>query len=69
MKTKIGRREVDKLKAGGPPISDSVARGFLARRLPSGRVQYLLAYQVAGARHYLALGLDGETTPEKARGG
>lgn len=42
-------------------------RGFLARRLSSGRVQYSLRYQVEGTRHTLPLGTDGEITPEKAR--
>lgn len=66
MREKIGRRTVDRLKARGGWLNDKEVRGFAARRLPSGRVQYLFRYQVDGRRRFKPLGLDGETTPEEA---
>lgn len=76
MKAEIGRRIVDRLAAGTlrdeagnhvAMVNDSLIRGFSVRRLPSDRVQYVLRYMMAGQRRHMALGLDGEITPEQAR--
>lgn len=67
MKGEIQRRSVDKLKLTGGWLNDTEIPGFAARRLPSGRVQYLLRYQVDGKRRFMPLGLDGEVLPEDAR--
>ena len=67
MAARIGRRAVDKLQPG-EWVHDDLVRGFSARRLPSGRVQYQLRYVGPdGRRRAVPLGLDGETTPEDAR--
>ena len=67
MGTKITKRAVDGL-AAGESISDTEVRGFRARRLPSGTVNYELRYTTdAGLRSWIKLGEHGRLTPEQAR--
>jgi integrase len=51
----------------GQVLADKDVRGFVARRLPSGVVTYGLRYRVAGRQRWLALGIHGRITPDKAR--
>jgi integrase len=68
MKAKITKRVVDALVAGGPPVSDTEIKGFIARRLPSGTVTYGYRYRNrSGRQHWLPLGLHGSITPDQAR--
>jgi integrase len=68
MRAKITKRVVDTLVAGGPPLSDSEIKGFVARRLPSGSVTYGYRYRDRGGRQrWLPLGLHGSITPDQAR--
>lgn len=63
----IGVRVLYRAGEAARQINDTEIPGFAARLLPSGRVQYLLRYQRGGQRRFMALGLDGEVTPEDAR--
>ena len=66
MQGKITKAAVDALKAGDI-LADTEVKGFVARCLPSGVVTYGLRYRVAGKQRWLALGLHGRVTPDKAR--
>ena len=68
MRKAITKRSVDTLKSG-EVVADTEIRGFVARRLPSGVVTYGLRYtdKTTGARRWMALGLHGNLTPDKAR--
>ena len=66
MRAKITKAAVDGLQAGAL-LADTEVRGFVARRLPSGVVTYGLRYRVAGGQRWLALGIHGRITPDKAR--
>jgi integrase len=64
---KITKAAVDKLQEG-EFLSDVEVRGFVARCLPSGKVTYGVRYRVPGGKQrWLALGLHGDITPDKAR--
>jgi integrase len=64
---KITKAAVDKLQEG-EFLSDVEVRGFVARCLPSGKVTYGVRYRTPrGKQRWLALGLHGDITPEKAR--
>lgn len=67
---KIGTRNVEALKPG-EQLFDTEIRGFSARCLPSGKVQFSLRYRspVTGERRRVAIGLWGDVwTVDKARG-
>ena len=66
MQGKITKAAVDALKPGAI-LADIEVKGFVARRLPSGVITYGLRYRVAGQQRWLALGLHGPITPDKAR--
>ncbi|HEV8693798.1 MAG TPA: tyrosine-type recombinase/integrase [Lysobacter sp.] len=66
MRAKITKAAVDALGKGAI-LADSEVRGFVARRLPSGIVTYGLRYRVAGRQRWLALGIHGKVTPDRAR--
>ncbi len=66
MQGKITKAAVDALKPGDI-LADTEVKGFVARRLPSGVITYGLRYRVAGKQRWLALGLHGRVTPDKAR--
>jgi integrase len=67
MKDRITKRSVDALEKGDF-ISDTEVKGFIARRLPSGKVTFGFQYSGAGGRRpWLALGLHGSVTVEEAR--
>ena len=66
MRGKITKTAVDGLKPGDT-LADTEVKGFVARRLPSGVVTYGLRYRVGGKQRWLALGLHGRITPDKAR--
>ena len=66
MQGKISKAGVDALKPGDI-LADTEIKGFVARRLPSGVVTYGLRYRIAGRQRWLALGLHGRVTPDKAR--
>ena len=68
MRDKISKRTVDQLSPGNV-LWDTELRGFVARKLASGRISYGLKYTDAksGRQRWLALGLHGALTPELAR--
>ena len=66
MRAKIKKATVDALQKG-EVLADSEVKGFVARRLPSGVVTYGLRYRVAGRQRWLALGVHGRITSDKAR--
>jgi integrase len=64
---KITKRTVDAMPVG-KSISDTEVRGFRARRLPSGTVNFELRYTSdAGLRSWIKLGEYGAITPDEAR--
>jgi integrase len=68
MRDKISKRTVD-LLGPGEILLDTELKGFVARKLPSGRISYGLKYtdSKSGRQRWLALGLHGALTPELAR--
>ena len=67
MHGKINKSTIDKLKHGDI-LADTEVKGFVARRLPSGVVTYGYRYRIAGnTQRWLALGVHGRVTPDKAR--
>jgi integrase len=66
MGAKINKSSVDKLKPG-QILSDTEVKGFVVRRLQSGVISFGLRYRVSGRQRWLALGLYGSITPDKAR--
>ena len=66
MQGKITKVAVDALQPGDI-LADTEVKGFVARRLPSGVITYGLRYRAAGKQRWLALGLHGRVTPDKAR--
>jgi integrase len=68
MRGKISKRTVDALKAGDV-LWDTDLKGFVARRLASGRVSYGLKFSEPrnGRQRWFALGLHGALTAEQAR--
>ncbi len=68
MQGKITKRSVDALTAGDV-LWDIELKGFVARKLASGRVSFGLKYSDSrtGRQRWLALGLYGNLTPEQAR--
>jgi integrase len=64
---KITKSAVDALEKG-EFISDAEVKGFVARKLPSGKVTYGLRYRIRGGpQRWLALGLHGDVTADDAR--
>jgi integrase len=67
MQGKIIKTAVDALKPGDV-LADTDIKGFVARCLPSGRVQYGFRYRnAAGRQRWHAVGLHGNITPDGAR--
>jgi integrase len=66
MRGKITKAAIDALRSGDI-LADTEIKGFVARRLRSGVVTYNLRYRVAGRQRWLALGIHGRITPDKAR--
>jgi integrase len=66
MRGKITKAAIDLLEES-QILADTEVKGFVARRLPSGVVTYGLRYRVAGRQRWLALGIHGRITPDKAR--
>jgi len=68
MRAKISKRTVERLKPG-EIMSDNEVRGFVARRLPSGTIQYGLRYRCRDThkRRWLPLGIHGNLTADQAR--
>jgi integrase len=66
MRAKITKRTVDRLKPGDF-LADLEIKGFVVRRLPSGKLTYGFRYRVNGKPRWLALGLHGSITPDEAR--
>jgi integrase len=68
MVEKITTKSVAKLKVDGR-ITDSEIRGFIARRLPSGKVSFGYQYvaSATGERRWISIGLLGEITADEAR--
>jgi integrase len=62
---KITIDAVAKLKSGR--LTDAEIRGFVARRLPSGRVQFGYQYTRDGQRGWIKIGLLGDVTVDEAR--
>lgn len=65
---KISKRSVEALKPGGI-IADQEVKGFVARRLASGKITYGFRYRdkTTGKQRWLGLGLHGTISPEQAR--
>jgi integrase len=66
MTTLITKKSVAALEPG-QKISDSKIAGFIARCLPSGKVQFGYRYGSREARRWITIGLLGEMTPDAAR--
>jgi hypothetical protein len=66
VRSKITKAAIDALQPGDI-LADNEVKGFVARRLRSGVVTYGLRYRVAGRQRWLALGIHGRITPDKAR--
>jgi hypothetical protein len=66
VQSKITKAAVDALLPGDI-LADNEVKGFVVRRLRSGVVTYGLRYRVAGRQRWLALGIHGRVTPDKAR--
>jgi integrase len=66
--TKISEKTVNAL-AIGKRITDELIEGFVARRLPSGKVSFGYQYtdHATGARRWMGIGLHGALTSEEAR--
>ena len=65
---KISKRTVEALSPGSI-LADSEVKGFVARRLGSGKISYGLRYRdkATGKQRWLALGLHGTITADQAR--
>jgi integrase len=68
MAEKITTKSVAKLQAG-ERLTDGAIRGFIARRLPSGKVSFGYQYvaSTTGERRWISIGLLGEVTADEAR--
>lgn len=67
MKGKVSKVTVEKLKAG-EILADDKLDGFVARRLPSGKVSYGYRYRNReGVQRWVGLGLHGKITADQAR--
>ncbi|MHC2241347.1 tyrosine-type recombinase/integrase [Bradyrhizobium elkanii] len=67
MQIKIVKTKVDKLQPG-EILYDTEIKGFVARRLPSGKITYGYRYRnAAGQSKWLGLGLHGSITADEAR--
>ena len=66
MQTKITTRTVTAL-ATGAYMRDTEIPGFLARRLPSGKVSFGYQYKINGKRSFASLGMWGVRTADEAR--
>ena len=66
MRTKITKRTIDAMAIGGS-LADVEIRGFRARRLPSGTVNYEYRYNTDTGRSWIKLGEHGSITPDQAR--
>lgn len=64
MQKQITKRSVDALKAGQIMVDDEL-RGFVVRRLPSGKLSYGFRYTKSGKRRWIAIGVG--LTPHDAR--
>lgn len=67
MQGKISKSRVDKMRAG-EIIADGEIRGFVARKLSSGKVTFGYRYRdAAGKQKWHGLGIMGSITPDEAR--
>src|SRR5689334_3464433 len=68
MQGKITKRAVDALQAG-QFLADEALKGFVARRLDSGKVTYGFRYRDRTTRkqRWIALGMHGAITADEAR--
>src|SRR5690348_2388578 len=67
MQGKIIKTSVDAMQPGDL-LADTEIKGFVARRLPSGTIQYGFRYRnAAGRQRWHALGTHGNITPDGAR--
>ena len=64
---KITIQSVAALERAGGRITDSIIRGFIARALPSGRIQFGFQYGSRQARRWMTIGLLGEVSVAEAR--
>ena len=67
MKREISNKSIAVLERDGGRISDSLIAGFVAERLPSGRVRFGYRFGSNGNRGWITIGLLGELTPAEAR--
>jgi integrase len=67
MRKEITEREVKNL-AVGAHLTDTLIKGFLARRLPSGVISFSYQYtEASGRRRWITIGLYGALTVKEAR--
>src|SRR6516225_3171187 len=64
---KITIQSVAALEREGGRITDSVIRGFIARALPSGKIQFGFQYGSRQARRWISIGLLGEVSVAEVR--
>jgi integrase len=64
---KITIQSVAALEREGGRITDSIIRGFIARALPSGKIQFGFQYGSRQARRWISIGLLGEVSVAQAR--
>jgi len=67
MRKEINAKSIAVLSRDGGRISDSLIAGFIAERLPSGRIRFGYRYGANANRGWITIGLNGELTPAEAR--
>src|SRR6516164_8327761 len=67
MRKEITVRSIAGLEREGGRITDSKIRGFVARCLPSGKIQFGYQYGSRQARRWISIGLLGEVSVAEAR--
>jgi integrase len=67
MRKEITAKSIAALEKDGGRISDTKIAGFIARCLPSGRVQFGYQFGTRENRRWITIGLLGEMTPDQAR--
>src|SRR5262249_20607230 len=67
MRKEITIKSIAGLEREGGRITDTKIRGFIARRLPSGKIQFGYQYGSRQARRWINIGLLGEVSVAEAR--
>src|SRR5262249_17949822 len=67
MRKEITIKSIAGLEREGGRITDNKIRGFVARCLPSGKIQFGYQYGSRQARRWISIGLLGEVSVAEAR--